>query len=93
VTGYSVQDLWRMRQFFETYQEKPKLSALVRELSWTRNLIVIGKCKRDEEREFYLRLCIQEHWHYRQFLVQQEMTWHSGFPGPSHVDRLHLFEL
>jgi len=55
-----------MRQFFETYQGKPKLSALVRELSWTHNLIVIGKCKRDDEREFYLRLCIRERWHYRQ---------------------------
>ncbi len=66
VTGYSAQNLWRMRQFFETYQDKPKLSALVRELSWTHNLIVIAKCKRDDEREFYLRLCIQERWHYRQ---------------------------
>jgi predicted nuclease of restriction endonuclease-like (RecB) superfamily len=66
VTGYSAQNLWRMRQFFETYQDKPKLSALLRELSWTHNLAVMGKCKRDEEREFYLRLSIQERWDYRQ---------------------------
>jgi DUF1016 N-terminal domain len=50
-TGYSAQNLWRMRQFFETHKDKPKLSALLRELSWTHNLVVMGKCKRDEERE------------------------------------------
>ena len=46
-----------MRQFFETYRDQPKLSALLRELSWTHNLLIMSKCKRDEEREFYLRLC------------------------------------
>ena len=30
---YSAQNLWRMRQFFETYRDQPKLSALLRELS------------------------------------------------------------
>src|ERR1700719_34905 len=30
-TGYSAQNLWRMRQFFETYHGEPKLSPLVRE--------------------------------------------------------------
>ena len=31
-------NLWRMRQFFETYRDQPKLAALLRELSWTHNL-------------------------------------------------------
>lgn len=60
--GYSAQNLWRMRQFFETYRDRPKLSALLRELSWTSNLMVLGKCKRDEEREFYLRLAAAQKW-------------------------------
>ena len=30
--GFSPQNLWRMRQFFEAYHEDPKLSPLVREL-------------------------------------------------------------
>jgi predicted nuclease of restriction endonuclease-like (RecB) superfamily len=34
----------------------------VRELPWTHNLLIMGRCKRDEEREFYLRLCLQERW-------------------------------
>jgi len=51
-----------MMQFFETYRSRPKLSPLVRELSWSHNLLILGKCKRDEEREFYLRLSLRERW-------------------------------
>jgi predicted nuclease of restriction endonuclease-like (RecB) superfamily len=62
MSGYSARNLWRMMQFFETYRDRPKLSPLVRELSWSHNLLILGKCKRDEEREFYLRLSLRERW-------------------------------
>ena len=29
-------------------------------MSWTHNLLILSRCKRDEEREFYLRLCRRE---------------------------------
>jgi predicted nuclease of restriction endonuclease-like (RecB) superfamily len=64
--GFSAQNLWRMRQFFETYADRPKLSPLVRELPWTHNLLILSASKRDEEREFYLRLCVRERWSKRQ---------------------------
>lgn len=51
--GFSPQNLWRMRQFFETYQGDPKLSALLRELPWSSNLHILSKTKLPEEREFY----------------------------------------
>lgn len=51
-----------MMQFFETYRDQPKLSPLVTELSWTHNLLIMSRCKRDEEREFYLRLATREKW-------------------------------
>lgn len=60
--GFSAQNLWRMRQFYQTYACQPKLSALLRELPWTHNLSILGRCKRPEEREFYLRLAAQEKW-------------------------------
>ena len=52
--GFSAQNLWRMKQFFETYQGNEKLSPLVRVLSWTHNLLILSKCKTEEERGFYL---------------------------------------
>lgn len=56
--GFSSQNIWRMKQFYETYHENEKLSPLVREISWTSNLLIMSGCKTDEAREFYLRLCI-----------------------------------
>ena len=35
IKGYSDKNLWRMKQFYETYRENGKLSPLVRELPWT----------------------------------------------------------
>ncbi|AKJ31976.1 hypothetical protein AAW51_5285 [Caldimonas brevitalea] len=64
--GFSVQNLWRMRQFFDTYRGDAGLSALVRALPWTHNLIVLGQAKRIEEREFYLRMAVQEKWSKRE---------------------------
>src|ERR1017187_606071 len=64
--GFSAQNLWRMRQFFETWRGSSKLSALLRELPWTHNLSLLGKCKRPEERQFYLRLAVQGRWSSRQ---------------------------
>ena len=29
---------------------------------WTHNLLILSRCKRPEEREFYLRLCQRERW-------------------------------
>ena len=58
--GFSDKNLWRMKQFYEAYKDYPKLSTLLRDLSWTNNLIILSRTKSTEEREFYLRLCIQE---------------------------------
>jgi predicted nuclease of restriction endonuclease-like (RecB) superfamily len=70
MTGYSAANLWRMRQFYEVYRDQPKLAPLVRELSWTHNLLIMSRCKRDEEREFYLRTCQRERWRKRELQRQ-----------------------
>lgn len=64
--GFSAQNIWRMRQFFEVYQHDIKLSALLRELPWTHNLTILSRSKRPEEREFYLKMAIQERWSSRE---------------------------
>ncbi len=57
--GFTSQNLWRMRQFYDTYKDSPKLAALWREISWSNNRLILP-CKTLEEREFYLRLCVSE---------------------------------
>jgi predicted nuclease of restriction endonuclease-like (RecB) superfamily len=55
-----------MRQFYEAYRHDAKVSALLRQLPWTQNLIILNQSKRPEEREFYLRMAIQEKWSSRE---------------------------
>ncbi len=64
--GFTRPNLFRMRQFYETYAGDEKVSALLRQLPWTHNLIILGQSKRPEEREFYLRMAIQERWSSRE---------------------------
>ena len=64
--GFSASNLWRMKQFYETYADTPKLAPLVRELPWTHNLLILGQSNRPEEREFYLRLAVQAKWSKRE---------------------------
>ncbi len=64
--GFSDKNLWRMKQFYEAYKDFPKLSPLVRVISWSHNLAVFSRCKTVEEREFYLTLCKQEHYSFRE---------------------------
>ena len=60
--GFTRSNLFRMRQFYETYRGDKKVAPLVRQLPWSHNLIILGQSKRPEEREFYLRIAIQEGW-------------------------------
>ena len=60
IGGSSATDIWLAPQFVETYRDKPKLSALMRELSWTHNRLELKRFNRGEEREFYLWLCLRE---------------------------------
>lgn len=62
IRGFSPPNIWRMRQFYQTYQGQPVLSPLVRELSWTHHMIILSRAKREDEREFYIRLAIRERW-------------------------------
>ncbi len=66
VRGFSRPNLFRMRQFYEAYKEEPIVSPLVRQLPWSHHLVILGQSKRPDEREFYLRLAIQEQWSRRQ---------------------------
>lgn len=69
IVGFSPQNIWRMKQFFETYKDFPKLSTLSREIGWSHNLILIG-LKENEEKEFYLRMTIKEKWSSRELQRQ-----------------------
>ena len=66
IKGFSDKNIWRMKQFYETYRGSQKLSTVLREISWSHNLAIFSRCKSAEEREFYLRIAIQESYSFRE---------------------------
>lgn len=70
--GFSSQNLWRMKQFYETYYNNRKLSPLVREVGWTNNMIIVAQAKTEVEKEFYLKLTARENYSKKELLRQFE---------------------
>lgn len=68
--GFTRSNLFRMRQFHETYVRDKKVSPLVTQLSWTHNLIILEQAQSPAEREFYLRMAIKERWGKRELEEQ-----------------------
>jgi len=62
MSGLSPSNLWRMRNFFIAYANNKKLAPLVREISWSHNIIILEKCKDNLEREFYIRMTRKFGW-------------------------------
>ncbi len=62
IRGFSVQNLWYMRQFYVNYNGNVKLQPLVGEISWAKNVIIMSKCKDNLEREFYLKMIRKFGW-------------------------------
>lgn len=99
--GFTRRNLFRMRQFYETYRDDEKVSALLTQLPWTHNLLILGQSKHPQEREFYLRLAIQEKWSTRELerqlkaaLFERSVTQPakvSAVLRQSHPDALEVF--
>lgn len=62
IKGFNRRGLYRMKQFYEAYADYEKVSPLVTQISWTNNLLILSGTKSIEEKEFYVRLCIQENY-------------------------------
>ena len=64
--GFSASNLWRMAQFYDTYAQNETLAPLVRDLDWSKNLLIMAQCKTVEERTFYIKSAIHAHWSKRE---------------------------
>ncbi len=53
MSGFSAQNLWYMRQFYVEYSQSQLLQPLVGEISWSKHLLILSKCKDENERLFY----------------------------------------
>ncbi len=62
VQGFSESNLWRMRNFYEVYNDNPKLAPLAREISWTKNYVILERCKDVLQLEFYILMTKKFGW-------------------------------
>jgi predicted nuclease of restriction endonuclease-like (RecB) superfamily len=70
LNGFTRPNLFRMRQFYETYRHDEKVAPLVRQLPWTHNLLIMRRCERQEERGFYLHMARPDRWSRRELKRQ-----------------------
>lgn len=54
MTGFSAGNLWLMTQFYTEYQADTNLVPLVREISWSKHIVILKKCKDSQQRQFYI---------------------------------------
>ncbi len=54
IGGFSSTNLWLMAQFYNEYQGVEFLQPLVGEISWTKHIAILNKCKNNQERQFYI---------------------------------------
>ena len=79
IKGFNKRGLYRMRQFYEIYKNNPNVSPMVTQISWTNHLLIMSGCKSDEEREFYIRLCINENYSKRQLERQMDSGYYERY--------------
>jgi predicted nuclease of restriction endonuclease-like (RecB) superfamily len=63
--GFTRRNLFRMRQFYEAYRGREKVSPLVTQLPWTHHLLILGT-RTDDEREFYVLAAVRSGWSSRE---------------------------
>ena len=54
-SGFSVGNLWFMAQFYTEYNAIANLKPLVREISWSKHIVIFKQCKDNLERQFYIQ--------------------------------------
>jgi uncharacterized membrane protein len=71
-SAQSMQNIWRMEQYYETYCDDEKLSTLSREISWSNNALIMMGAKTDEARGFYLVMAQNNSYTVREMERQME---------------------
>lgn len=94
VSGFSVQNLWYMRQFYSEYHGHERLQPLVGEIAWAHNLAIMSKCKDPLEREFYIRMTRKFGWS-RNVLIHQidNQSYEKSLLGQTNFDQALTPEL
>lgn len=79
IKGFNRRGLYRMKQFYETYQGDKIVSSLLTQISWTNHLAILSAAKSSEEREFYIKLSIKESYTVRELQRQLDSSFYERY--------------
>lgn len=54
IKGFGVSNMWDMARFYTEYQSNEILQPLVGEISWSKHIVILTKCKETQQRQFYI---------------------------------------
>lgn len=54
IQGFGVRNMWDMARFYTEYQSNEILQPLVAEISWSKHIVILTKCKETRQRQFYI---------------------------------------
>ncbi len=54
IKGFGVSNMWDMARFYAEYQSDEILQPLVGEISWSKHIVILTKCKETRQRQFYI---------------------------------------
>lgn len=76
IKGFDRRNLYRMKQFYLTYPDSEFVVTLSSQLSWSSNVLIMGRSKSSEERKIYTQLAIRERYSVRELRRQMDSAYY-----------------
>lgn len=77
--GFNRAGIYRMKQFYETYKDNKIVSTMLRQLGWSIHILILNSTNSMEEKEFYMKLCIENNYTYRELERQIKSSYYERY--------------
>lgn len=87
IKGFGASNMWDMARFYAEYQSDEILQPLVGEISWSKHIVILTKCKDTRQRQFYILSTRKYGWTKDVLIHKIEMkTYENYLLGQSNFD-------
>ena len=88
IKGFSARNIWDMARFYAEYQSDEILRTLLAEISWSKHIVILTKCKETQQRQFYILATKKYGWTNNILLNKIEAkTYENYLLGQSNFDK------
>lgn len=79
IKGFNRRGLYRMKKFYEIYKDDEFVTTLLTQISWSNHITIMSKAKTENERHFYISLCIKENYSARELMRQIDSGYYERY--------------